>query len=64
MHKKISEGDEVIYRGQSASLDDLKGQTGRVTRVLERTDAWARVEVAFGDRRVIVLTENLQRKDN
>ena len=63
MHKKIKEGDSVTYRGSSASLADLKGQTGIVVRVLERTDAWARVEVIFGERRVIVLTENLESKE-
>ena len=63
MHKKIKEGDSVTYRGSSASLADLKGQAGVVVRVLERTDAWARVEVIFGERRVIVLTENLESKE-
>ena len=63
MHKEIKEGDLVTYRGNSASLADLKGQSGAVVRVLERTDAWARVEVIFGERRVIVLTENLESKE-
>ena len=63
MHKKIKEGDWVTYRGSSASLIDLKGKSGEVVRVLERTDAWARVEVIFGERRVIVLTENLELKE-
>lgn len=63
MHKKIKEGDQVIYRGDSASLTELKGKSGEVVRVLERTDAWARVEVIFGERRVIVLTENLESKE-
>ena len=63
MHKKIKEGDWVTYRGSSASLIDLKGKSGEVVRVLERTDAWARVEVIFGERRVIVLTENLELRE-
>ena len=63
MHKKIKEGDWVTYRGNSVSLTDLKGKSGEVVRVLERTDAWTRVEVIFGERRVIVLTENLESKE-